>query len=144
MDRRFVIISVFLFVLSACSTTDNDDIPTAFLKEEDKILGVWVNVPLGPTPRPADTLYFTKKDGAYKLSFDCSGAPVFNWPSRAETPYRFENGKLSYLNYYDSNDGFFVATSFRWITTGKEFEIFRRHLLLYMSAEYTVRYKKVQ
>ena len=140
MSRCSIILSLFILLVSACSRKQKDTL----LKDEDKILGVWVNTPLGPTPRPADTLYFTKKDGAYKLGFDCSGAPVFNWPSRAETSYRFENGKLSYLNYYDPANGFIVASSFEWITPGKEFQIFRRHLLLYMSAEYIVRYTKIQ
>jgi hypothetical protein len=140
MSRCSIILSLFILLISACSGKQNDPI----LKDEDKILGVWVITPLGPISRPADTLYFTKKDGAYKLSFECYGAPAINWPSRAETPYRFENGKLSYLNYYDPTNGFIVASSFEWITPGKEFQIFRRHLLLYMSAEYTVRYTKIR
>ena len=137
---RSIILLLFILLVSACSRKEKDPI----LKDEDRILGVWLITPLGSIPRPADTLYFTKNDGAYKLSFDCSGAPVFNWPSRAETPYRFENGKLSYLNYYDPADGFVVASSFEWITPGQEFQIFRRHLVLYMSAEYTVKYTKIR
>ena len=140
MSRCSISLLLFILLISACSRKEKD----AFLKDEDKILGVWIITPIGPIPRPADTLYFTKKDGAYKLSFDCSGAPVSNWPSRAETPYTFENGKLSYLNYYDPADGFVVASSFEWITPGKEFQIFRRHLVLYMSAEYTVKYIKIR
>lgn len=141
MSRCSIILSFFILLVSACSRKKTEDTP---LKEEDKILGVWVNSRLGPTALPADTLYFTKKNGAYTLSFDCSGAPVFNWPSRAETPYRFENGKLSYRNYDDPSSGFLVASSFEWITPGKEFQIFRRHLLIYMSAEYLVKYTKIQ
>ena len=141
MSRCSIIVSLFIFFGGACSTKKTEN---TLLKDEDKILGVWVNTPLGPTSLPADTLYFTKKDGAYKLSFDCSGAPVFNWPSRAETIYRFENGKLSYQNYSDPANGFIVASSFEWITPGKEFQIFRRHLLIYMSAEYLVKYTKIQ
>ena len=140
MSRCSIILSLFILLMSACSRKQKDSI----LKDEDKILGVWVITPLGPISRPADTLYFTKKDDAYKLSFECYGAPAINWPSHAEIPYRFENGKLSYQNYYDSASGFIVASSFKWIIPGKEFQIFRRHLLLYMSAEYTVTYTKIR
>ena len=140
MRRSYPVLLLFIFAMAACKA-DHENTVT---NDEDKILGVWIKTPLDPIARPADTLYFSKKAGGYFLNFDCSGAPVANWPKRAETPYKFENGKLSYLNYADSSNGFVVASSFRWITPGKEFEIFRRHLILYMAAEYLVRYTRLQ
>jgi len=153
MYRSPTILFILVFTLASCHKggmkkddgvqAGNENENTA-ISDEDKIIGVWLKHPLYATPDPADTLYFSKKNGAYTLNFDCSGSPAPGWPSRAEIPYKFENGKLSYLNYYDNNYGFFVASSFQWITPGKEFEIFLRHILLYMSATYNVRYTKIK
>jgi hypothetical protein len=93
---------------------------------------------------PAGTLSFAAVNGKNILSFDCSGSPGPNWPSQAATEYKIENDKLSYINYADASYGFFTADSFKWITPGKEFEIKRRHLLLYMAADYTIRYIRIQ
>ena len=151
MIRSLVLILVSVFLLAGCRKSasnqeeqqkiTNED-PS--IKDEEKILGIWLKHPLFANPNPADTLYFTKSNSNYTLSFDCSGSPGPGWPSRAHVPYKFDNGKLSYLNYVDNSYGYFVATSFQWITPGKEFEIFLRHILLFMSATYNVRYMKIK
>ena len=110
--------------------------------EEDLIKGTWIKEGTNGTGA-GNTLYFSKKNGIYTLSFDCSGSPGPDWPSRAETEYKFQKGKLSYLTYYDNSLGFYTADNFKWITKGEEFQILSRELLLYMSATYLVKYKKV-
>ena len=92
---------------------------------------------------PGNTIIFSQKNGTNIMSFDCSGSPGPGWPSNAETEYKFENGKLSYLNYYDNSLGFYTVENFNWITVGQEFELKFREVLLYMSADYKVRYKKL-
>lgn len=119
MNRSLFLVLLLLFTLAACrksSSKPADEKEVIYnedpaVKDEDKILGVWLKRHLGSTPAPGDTLHFTQKNGTYALSFDCSGSHGPNWPSRAEVPYEFENGKLSYLSYFD-NSGYFVATSF--------------------------------
>ena len=109
--------------------------------DEDPMKGTWVRV--GTTGiGSGNTIVFSQKNGVNTMSFDCSGSPGPGWPSNAETKYKFENGKLSYLNYYDTSLGFYTVTNFTWITEGQEFEVKFREILLYMSADYKVRYKK--
>lgn len=110
--------------------------------EEDPIKGTWVRVGTSGTG-PGNTIVFSQKNGVNIMSFDCSGSPGPGWPSNAETEYKFENGKLSYLNYYDTSLGFYTVTNFTWITEGQEFEVKFREILLFMAADYKVRYKKL-
>ena len=110
--------------------------------EEDPLKGTWVRE--GTTGvGPGNTIVFSQKDGKNIMSFDCSGSPGPGWPSNAETEYKIENGKLSYLTYYDTSLGFYNVANFQWITVGQEFEVKFREILLFMSADYKVRYKKL-
>ena len=130
----FILIIAILF-FSRC---DKPRVKT----EDDPIKGTWMRV--GTTGvGPGNTIIFSQKNGVNIMSFDCSGSPGPGWPSNAETAYKFENGKLSYLNYYDNSLGFYTVANFNWITVGQEFELKFREVLLYMSADYKVRYTKL-
>ena len=138
MYRILIVLLVAITMQSGCQKSEQEPILTA----EDQIKGTWVRE--GTTGvGSGNTLTFSKKNGVNTLSFDCSGSPGPGWPSNAETEYKFENNKLVYLNYYDNSLGFYTANSFNWITTGKEFEIQFRQVLLFMAAIYVVKYKKV-
>jgi hypothetical protein len=131
--------TITIFGAIACkkgSSGTTTDLPSAGL------YGKWILKGSDGTG-PGNTLQFYKKNDSNFLSFDCSGSPGPDWPSHAETAYKIEDGKLMYMNYAEPAYGFYTATSFQWIVLGQEFEIKRRQLLLYMSADYTVRYVKV-
>ena len=129
-----IIILLVSSVISGCNKKTDS--------EEDLIIGTWIRESTDGTG-PGNTLYFSKKNGIYTLSFNCSGSPGPGWPSNAETEYKFQNEKLTYLNYYDPGLGFYTANNFRWVTKAQEFELLFREMLLYMSATYLVKYKKV-
>ena len=129
-----VALSFSILLLSGCSK--------ATISGEDQLLGTWVRVGTDGTG-PAGTLQFSLKNGIHILQFNCSGSPGPNWPSTAETQYKFQNGKLSFINYSDTSLGFYTAESFNWTIKGQEFEVKLYQLLYYMSADYTVKFKKV-
>jgi hypothetical protein len=78
------------------------------------------------------------------LSFHSSGSPGPDWPEDAETEYRFQNGKLSYRNYFGSDNSFFEVESFQWVAPGERFSIKLHQVLLFMSADYRVTYRKLK
>jgi len=133
-QTSFILFLAILF-LSSC---DKQKVKT----EEDQIKGTWVREATNGVG-PGNTIVFSQKNGKSIMSFDCSGSPGPGWPSNAETEYKFENGRLSYVNYYDTSLGFYTVTSFQWITVGQEFEVKFHEILLFMSADYKVRYKKL-
>lgn len=134
MFRTMIILLLTSTLLVSCSKSVE--------KEEDQIIGTWVREGTNGTGS-GNTLLFSKTNGTYTLSFDCSGSPGPDWPSSASTEYKFQNGVLTYRDYSDNSHNFYTATSFKWITKGEEFEIWFRQVLLFMSAEYVVKYKKV-
>ncbi len=109
--------------------------------ENDQLLGTWLRTGAAGT-EPAGTLVFTKANGAYRLDFNCSGSPGPGYPATASTGYSLSNAIFSFDNYVQPANGLFTADSFKWIKQGEEFEIKLRHLLFYMSADYSVRYRK--
>lgn len=133
--QKFTIVIGTFLLLSGCNKGLNH--------EEDLMLGKWIREGTNGTGS-GNTLNFSIKNDIYTLSFDCSGSPGPDWPSHAETEYKFKNGHLSYLTYYDPNEGFYVADSFKWISKGESFEIKFRQILLFMSADYTVKFNKVE
>jgi hypothetical protein len=135
MRYRSLILIVAVTLLLSC---DKQKVKTA----EDHIKGTWIREGTNGVG-PGNTIVFSQKNGLNIMSFNCSGSPGPGWPSNAETEYKFENGKLSYLNYYDNSLGFYTVASFNWITMGQEFELEFREVLLFMSANYKVKYKKV-
>lgn len=133
--KHLLIIAVFFSALLLTGCTK------ATVSDEDQILGTWVRVGTDGSG-PGGTLNFSIKNNIHTLQFDCSGSPGPNWPSTAETEYKFQNGKLSFINYSNSSMGFYTAESFNWTNKGEEFEVKFYQLLHYMSADYTVKYRK--
>lgn len=129
-----IIVCFTVLLLSSCSK--------ATVSGEDQLLGTWVMVGTDGSG-PAGTLQFSIKNGMHVLQFDCSGSPGPNWPSNAETEYKFQNGKLSFINYSNSSLGFYSADSFNWTVKDQEFEVKLYQLLHYISADYTVKFKRV-
>jgi hypothetical protein len=111
------------------------------VSDEQQIQGTWVRIGTDGSG-PAGTLVFTQAAGSNMLQFDCSGSPGPGWPTTANTTYSFQSGKLSFVDYSNSSGTIYTADSFTWIKKGEEFEIKLRQLLLFMSADYTVRFKK--
>jgi hypothetical protein len=140
MFRPIFFAAIISLSLIGCDKKEAINAPST---DEERIRGTWLVQGNTIPSLPADTLYFTNQNGTYTLSFDCSGSPGPNWPKRANTEYKFENGKLAYKVYYDNSGSFYTANSFKWIVPGEEFEINRNQLLLYMSSVYAVRYKKI-
>ena len=110
--------------------------------EEDIIQGTWIRKGTDGNG-PGNKLIFSKKNGTYTLSFDCSGSPGPDWPSHAETEYKFENGKLNYIVYSDVSRGFYTVQHFKWLVRGERFEVHLREILLFMSADYPVEYNRL-
>lgn len=136
MYRYLAVLLTAVIMLNSCSKSDDDTNAVNDLK------GTWRREGTDGNG-PGNTLYFAIVNNVPTLTFDCSGSPGPNWPILAQTPYKFVNQKLSYLDYSDNSQGYYNVTSFRWITKGEEFEIEFRQILLYMSAIYTVKYKKI-
>lgn len=133
--KYVIVFSAFLLVtITACKKEKQSD--------EQQLHGTWVRVGTDGTG-PAATLVFSEENGKNMLHFNCSGSPGPNWPTTANTTYSIQNGKLMYVDYSNSSGTVYAADSFTWITKGEEFEIKLYQLLLYMSADYKVRYKKV-
>lgn len=112
-------------------------------KAAEPLQGVWVREDDTPERRPADTLTFSTKNGTKILSFYSAGSPGPDWPSHAETEYRFENGKLSYRIYSGGSTDFFEVESFQWITPEKSFSVKLYQILGFISADYRVTYRKI-
>ncbi|TWI80265.1 hypothetical protein IQ13_2938 [Lacibacter cauensis] len=109
--------------------------------ENEQLLGSWLRTGATGT-EPAAILIFSKNNGQYKLDFTSTGSPGPGYPATASTNYSLSKGVLSFGNYVAPASGMIIADSFKWVAKGKEFEIKLRHLLFYMSADYTVRYTK--
>lgn len=133
---KYVIIlsALALLIVTGCKKETASD--------EQQMQGTWLRVGTDGTG-PAGTLVFSQVAGSNMLQFNCSGSPGPGWPATANTTYSFQNGKLSFVDYSNSSGTIYTADSFTWITKGEEFEIKLRQLLLFMSADYTVRFKKV-
>ena len=132
--QKFIILFASCFIIAGCNKN--------LKSEEDAILGKWTREGTDGNG-PGNTLIFSKKNGTYTLSFDCSGSPGPDWPSHADTEYKFENGKLKYLIYYDTREGFYTVENFKWLVKAESFEVHLREILLFMSADYPVKYNKV-
>jgi hypothetical protein len=107
------------------------------------MIGTWVLK--GSTgSSPASKLVFSESSGSKILRFDCSGAPAANLPNVAETPYKFESNKLSFVDYVTPKNGYYDVTSFEWVVPGKEFTVKFHQILFYISADRNVSYVKVE
>ena len=91
---------------------------------------------------PGGKLVFFERAGTNTISFDCSGSPGPGWPLKVETPYKFENNKLSYIDYERPANGYFQVTSFKWVVQDKEFSVKFHQVLLYVNSDYIVNYIK--
>lgn len=128
------------FFFASCDKKENNSNPGT----ETALQGTWVRVDDAPGRQPADTLRFLRKNGKNMLAYYSAGSPGPDWPSQAETEYKFDNGKLSYKLFAGSNSEFLTVDSFQWITNEKEFSVKLYQILLYMSADYRVTYQKIQ
>jgi hypothetical protein len=138
MSRPLILLSiVFALCITACTEEATVAIPGKPLQ------GTWVRDDNPPGRGPADTLTFSIKNGKNILSFYSAGSPGPGWPEHAETEYRFENGKLSYRNYFGTDTGFLAVESFQWITPEKSFSVKLYQFLPFMSADYRVTYSKI-
>jgi hypothetical protein len=133
--KYVIALSALLFLATASCKKEKQS-------DEQQLEGTWVRVGTDGTG-PAGTLVFSEVNGRKMLQFNCSGSPGPGWPTTANTTYSIGNGKLSFVDYSNNNGTVYVADSFTWITKGEEFEIKLYQLLLYMSADYKVQYKKV-
>jgi hypothetical protein len=136
----FVCLIAGTFFFAGCDKKGSSSNPDP----ETALLGTWVRVDDTPGSQPADTLRFFRKNGKDLLAFYCAGSPGPNWPSQAETEYKFNSGKLSYKDYSGTNSDFHTVESFEWITKEKAFSVKLYQILLYMSADYRVTYQKIQ
>lgn len=130
-----------LFIVTALHTTACIK-KVAVGKQTESLQGVWVREDSPPGRGPADTLTFSTKNGKNILSFYSAGSPGPDWPDHAETEYRFENGKLSYRNYFGIDNDFFEIESFQWITPEKSFSVKLYQIVRFMSADYRVTYHR--
>jgi hypothetical protein len=132
-----------LFVLLLSTSLARCTREATSTKPQEPLQGVWVRDGDLPGMNPADTLIFAVKNGKNMLSFYSAGSPGPNWPSHAETEYRFENGKLNYRNYFGTDNDFFEVESFQWVALEKSFNVKLYQIVRYMSADYRVTYRKV-
>lgn len=134
-----VIILLFLVSTSFAGCTEK----AISTQPPEPLLGVWVREGDAPGKDPADTLVFAVKNNKNIMSFYSAGSPGPNWPSNAETEYRFEHGKLNYRNYFGSDNDFFEVESFQWVSPEKSFSVKLYQIVRYISADYRVTYQKV-
>ena len=138
MNRSFfVLMMAVTFFIIGCNKKENNSTDSA-------LLGTWVRVGDAPGRQPADTLRFLKKNGKDVLAFYCAGSPGPNWPSEAETEYKFDQEKLSFKDYSGTSPDFYNVESFEWVTKDKQFSVKLYQILLYMSADYRVTYQKIE
>ncbi len=136
MMKKINILLVLLITVIAGCTKEKG----SFESDKD-IKGVWILKGTNGVG-PGSKLEFSVKNGTNIVSFDCSGSPGPNWPLKAETPCKFENSKLSYVDYERPANGYFQVTSFKWVVKGKEFSVKFHQVLLYVSSDYIVHYIK--
>lgn len=126
---------VLQFAMLGCSKQSN----------EDSIEGVWViEHPLGYdlSGIPADTLVFTRKNNTNVMILNLKGAAPAS-QNYIETPYKFINGRLEFIDYANPGYGYIPADSFKWINKGSKFEVILCQVNLYMNACYEVFYNRI-
>jgi len=134
--KKINILFVLLIALIAGCTKEK----RSFENDKD-IKGAWI-LKGSSGVGPGSKLEFSVKNGTNIVSFDCSGSPGPGWPLKAETPYQFENSKLSYIDYERPANGYFQVTSFKWVVQDKEFSVKFHQVLLYVNSDYIVNYIK--
>jgi hypothetical protein len=138
--------NIFHVVVSNASKEEDkliDPSGTVTTKKNDSLTGTWLLK--GSTGNsPASKLVFSESGGNKILKFDCSGAPTAGLPTVAETPYKFENNKLSFVDYITPKNGYYDVTSFEWVVQGKEFTVKFHQILHYISNDSKVNYVKVE
>ena len=139
--RSFLFFCSLLLISLGCSKSRTDQ--ACFADSETDLTGVWVVEGDGPDREPADTLRFTRNGNNTLLSFYCDGSPGPDWPEFANTPYRFQQGKLSYLDYSNQTGDEIEVESFQWVEPGRSFSVLRYEILTYISADYRVRYTRL-
>ncbi|HVG15383.1 MAG TPA: hypothetical protein VM935_10500 [Chitinophagaceae bacterium] len=135
----FAVLTAATFFLTCCNKKESN----SNANPGTALLGTWVRVDDPPGRQPADTLHFLRRNGKDLLAFYCAGSPGPNWPSQAETEFKFDNGKLIFKDYSGTTSDFYTVESFQWVTIDKQFSVKLREILLYMSADYRVTYQKI-
>jgi hypothetical protein len=102
---------------------------------------MWIREGDIPGRQPADTILFYTKNGKDLLFYHFSSTAGINWPASVEAEYKFENGKLSIKDSRISAD-FFPVESFEWLVPNKQFKVKLYQIVRYMSADYSVTYRK--
>lgn len=138
MSKAYFLIAA---LYSLCVTACTEKAKVAI--HEQPLQGIWVREDDVPGRGPADTLVFSTKNRKDILSFYSAGSPGPGWPEHAETEYRFQNGKLSYRNYFGTDNEFFEVESFEWITPQERFSVKLHQILRFMSADYRVTYRRI-
>ena len=126
-----------LFILASCSKN------TGEIKPNEDIKGNWILKDSNGIGA-ASKLEFLDIGGTSTLRFDLSGSIGANGLKMAETPYKMENNKLSFIDYESPKNGYYNVTSFEWIVPGKEFMVKFHQILLSVSSDRKVIYSKVE
>lgn len=132
MGRKLLWLSLFIVLFASCKKNKDDG---------DQFTGSWVREGTDGSGA-GNRLNFTYTNGEYKMGFETAASAGGGVPAYVNTPYKYENGKLSYKNYIDPYAGYYTMNSFTWVETGKSFEVNSNELLLYMSAVYKVKFVK--
>jgi hypothetical protein len=137
MHKFHSILIIGLLTLFACCHK-------ADVKEnsQSEFQGMWIRDGDIPGRQPADTILFYKKDGKDLLFYHFSSTPGVNWPATVETEYKFENGKLSIKDNSGISADFFPIESFEWVIPKKQFKVKLYQIVRYMSADYSVTYRR--
>ena len=134
---------LFMLVITAVFASSCSKKAVTAAAESNSLLGTWVRENDPPGRIAADTLRFSVRNGKNILSFYSDGSPGPNWPTHADTEYKFKDGKLSYQNYSGSNTEYLNVESFQWIIPGKSFSAKLHQIVGFMSADYWVTYNKI-
>lgn len=139
MTRLFLSLTIVISTLITGCPKDN----TVLANDASALRGVWVREGDVPGRQPADTLLFFSKNGKDLLAYHFAPVGGANWPADVETEYKFENEKLSVLNSSGGSGHFVDVESFQWKIPNKEFSAKLYQIVHYMSASYTVTYRKL-
>jgi hypothetical protein len=133
MLRALLYLFIVATLLSGCSKDAS--------MEESALYGTWVKEGGG---LPADTLHFFSKDNKNIVAFEFGPTGGINWPAHVEAEYSIVNDKLAIKDASGTTNEFFIADSFEWIQIKKAFSVKLYQVVQYISADYTVTFRKLE